>query len=78
MQFGVIFSLVGAALAAGLFAFRRQWLMSLAWLFSLAYTTFSRVFPEVFPEPLVTCFSVTFLVLVVVACWQNFYAKKAH
>jgi phosphotransferase system glucose/maltose/N-acetylglucosamine-specific IIC component len=52
--------------------------MSLAWLFSLAYTVFDKVFPAVLPEPLVTSFSFLFLALVLLFFWQSFSRKRAR
>ena len=64
----------GVGVAA--FAGQRQWVMSLAWFFSLAYTFFDKVFPSALPEHLVTSFSFIFLVLVLLFCWQNFSRKS--
>jgi hypothetical protein len=76
MHIATIFSL-GGALAAGVaFAWRKQWLMSLAWFFSLAYTVFDKVFPSVLPADLVTSFSFLFLALVLMSCWQNLSRKR--
>lgn len=71
-----ILSIVGAFGAGAAFAYRKQWLMSLAWFFSLAYTILDKVFPSVLPENLVTSFSFIFLILVLIFCWQTFPRKK--
>lgn len=76
MQIATILSLVGAVMAGAAFAWRKQWIMSLAWFFSLAYTVFDKVFPAVLPEQLVTAFSFVFLALVLIFCWQNFSHKR--
>jgi hypothetical protein len=78
MQFTTVLSLLGAGVASAAFAWQRQWTMSLAWLFSLAYTVFDKVFPAVLPEPLVTSFSFLFLALVLLFCWQSFSRKRAR
>jgi hypothetical protein len=51
-------------------------IVALAWFFSLAYTVFDKVFPAVLPEQLVTAFSLIFLALVLIFCWQNFSRKR--
>jgi hypothetical protein len=76
MQIATILSLIGAGIAAVAFAWHRQWVISLAWLFSLAYTVFDKVFPSVLPEPMVTSFSFLFLTLVLLFCWRNFSRKS--
>jgi hypothetical protein len=76
MQIATILSLIGAGVAGVGFAWHRQWAMSLAWLFSLAYTVFGKVFPSVLPETLVTSFSFLFLALVLLFCWQNLSRKR--
>lgn len=76
MQIGVILSLTGAGVAGMAFAWRRQWAMSIAWLFSFAYTLFDKLFPSALPEPIVTSFSFVFLALVLLFCWQSFSRKR--
>jgi hypothetical protein len=76
MHIATILSIVGAFGAGSAFAYRKQWLMSLAWFFSLAYTIFDKVFPSVLPENLVISFSFIFLILVLIFCWQTFPRKK--
>ena len=76
MQIITIVSLVGAVLASAGFALQRQLVMSLAWLFSLAYTVFDKVFPSVFPENVVTSLSLIFGALVLLYCWQQFSGKR--
>ena len=77
MYLATILSVTGALLACAAFAWRKQWLMSLAWLFSLAYTVFDKVYPSVLPYYLVTLFSFVFLALVLVYCWQSFSRKRS-
>jgi hypothetical protein len=50
--------------------------MSLAWLFSLAYTIFSKVLPTALPEPVVTGFSFLFLTFVLLFFFQKFSKKR--
>ncbi|MBC3810701.1 hypothetical protein [Undibacterium aquatile] len=76
MQIATILILVGTVIASAAYAWRKQWVLSLAWFFSLAYTIFDKVFPFVLPEHLVTAFPSAFLALVLISCWQNFSRKK--
>lgn len=76
MQIGTTLSLIGASSAACLFAWQRQWIMSLAWLFSLAYTIFSRIFPTALPEVVVVSFSFLFLAMVLLYVVQKFSNKR--
>ena len=78
MSIGVILGLIGASLGVIAFARRRQWVMSIAWLFSLAYTIFDKVFPSVLPESVVTSFSCVFLALVLLFCWQSFARQRVE
>lgn len=77
MQTTTILSLVASSVACAAFAARRQWVLSVAYAFSLAYTVFDKVFPSVLPEEVVTSFSVIFFVLALVFCCQIFYRKIA-
>jgi ABC-type uncharacterized transport system permease subunit len=76
MHIATILSIVGGVVAVAAFAWRKQWVMSLAFFFSLCYTVFDKVFPAVLPEYLVTAFSFVFLVLVLIFCWQSFSRKR--
>jgi hypothetical protein len=76
MHIATILNLVGTFAAVAVFAWRKQWLMSLAWLFSLAYIVFDKVFRFALPENLVTSFSFVFLALVLISCWRNYSHKR--
>lgn len=75
MQTATMLGLAGATVCVGLFAWQRQWIMALAWVFSAAYTIFDKVVPGVLPAPVVTSFSYTFLALVLVFCIQRLFRK---
>ena len=76
MKIATAISLIAALLGTGIFAWRRQWVLSLAWSFSLAYTIFSKLYPTVLPEQVVTLFSVVFLALVLLSCFQTFRSRN--
>lgn len=71
MQFGTVLGLVGASAALCGFAWLRYRIMTLACLFSLAYTVFDKVFPTILPQFLVTLFPLTFLALVLFHFYQS-------
>jgi hypothetical protein len=75
MQTTTILSLVASGVACTAFAVRKQWVLSVAYVFSLAYTVFDKVFPSVLPEEVVTSFSVIFFVLALVFCCHIFYRR---
>jgi hypothetical protein len=76
MQTTTIVSLIGSGIACSAFAWRRQWIISLGYFFSLAYTIFDKVFPSVLPEEVVISFSFIFFALALVFCWQTFSRKR--
>lgn len=77
MEIFTVISLVGAPLCIGAYAWQRQWVMSLGWVFHLAHTIFSKVFPTVLPELVVTTFSILFVGLVLIYAFQTFLAREA-
>jgi hypothetical protein len=78
MHIATIVSIASAVVGSAAFAWRKQWVMSLAMLFSLAYTVFDKVFPTVLPEQLVTAFSFVFLALTLIFCWQTFSRRRSN
>lgn len=78
MQVATMLSLVGASVGVIAYALTRQRVMALAWLFSLAYTVFDKVFPSALPEPVVTGFAGVFLVLTLVFCWQSWWRSRGR
>lgn len=76
MQTTTIVSLVASGVACAAFAWGRKWIISLGYLFSLAYTLFDKVFPSVLPEEVVISFSFIFFALALVFCWQTFSRRR--
>jgi hypothetical protein len=69
-------SIAGSTVAMVSFAWQKQWLPSLIFAFSLSYTIFDKVFPNLLPEHVVTGLSVISLGLAMIFCWQTFSRKR--
>lgn len=64
----IFFTILGLCL----FAWRRQWIMSLVFTFLAAYTIFDKVLPLLLPEALVLSLALISLVLVAYQLFQQF------
>jgi len=76
MHFATMLSIAGSTVAVASFAWKKQWLPSLIFAFSLSYTIFDKVSPALLPEPLVTGLSFISLALAMIFCWQTFSRKR--
>jgi hypothetical protein len=76
MHLVTILGVAGCALAMVSFAWQKKWLPSLAYAFGLSYFIFDKVYPSLLPDYLVLGFSVAFLVLALIFCWQSFSSRR--
>ncbi len=76
MQFLTVFGFIAAVIGCGACAWQRQWIFSLYFAFSAAYTLFDKVVPNVLPRLLVDGFSVMSFVLALLFIYQQFMRKK--
>lgn len=76
MHFATILGIVGCAVAMVSFAWQKKWLPSLAYACGLSYMIFDKVYPSLLPDYLVIGFSVAFLVLALIFCWQAFFGRR--
>jgi hypothetical protein len=76
MHFATILGVVSFTVAMVSFAWQKKWLPSLAYAFGLVYVLFDKVYPSLLPDYLVIGFSVTFLILALIFCWQAFAGRK--
>ncbi len=72
MQISTALVLFGSILCLCIFAWRRQWIMSLAFTFSVAYTLFDKVLLSVLPETIVVSFSFASLILLIFQIFRQF------
>jgi hypothetical protein len=59
-------------------AWMRQWILSLAFAFSAAYTIFDKVYPGVLPDNVVTSFSVMFLALALLQIYLQLRRRRSQ
>ncbi|MFC0169908.1 hypothetical protein ACFFKC_17635 [Pseudoduganella danionis] len=76
MQFATILGIAGCSVAMVSFAWHKKWLPALAYAFGLSYIIFDKVYPSLLPDYLVIGFSVTFLALALIFCWQAYSSRK--
>ena len=76
MHFATILGIVSCTIAMVSFGWQKKWLSSLMYTFGLSYVIFDKVYPSLLPDYLVTGFSVVFLVLALIFCWQVFSSRR--
>lgn len=79
MTTGTILSLVGCFMCLALYAVQRQVLLATAFCFAIAYTLFSRVWPDSgVPPQVVDALAYIFCALIVIGMFRRIKQRKAQ